>query len=144
MTTSGATPAAWSTWSRSLPTRVSKLFQRADLPGPPDYSELFPSGTEVRIRVPVRIFLLPGFVLGVVAAFGAQHSGSVRAADQFIPGATVTARQGAAKVVAYTDEAGRYTLDLTPGTWQIDIEMFGLSTLHSQVDASEPTTRDWT
>src|SRR5260370_16564992 len=57
-----------------------------------------------------------------------QYSGSVRAADQFIPGATVTARNGGAKVVAYTNEAGRYVLDLTPRVWEIEIEMFRFAT----------------
>ena len=74
----------------------------------------------------------------------AQHSGSVRAADQFIPGATVTARQGGAKLVRYTDEAGRYEFTLTPGIWEITVEMFGFTTLKGEVDGTEPSTRDWT
>src|SRR5215469_2243806 len=90
--------------------------------------------------------LLIGVLLLVPALFGAgRHSGSVRAADQFIPGATVTARQGGAQVVAYTDENGRYALDLTPGVWEIDIQMFGFRTLHGQVRiGDEETHRDWT
>ncbi len=58
-----------------------------------------------------------------------EHTGTVRAADQFIPGATVTAIQGGAKVVTYTDEKGRYAFDLTPGVWEIEIKMFGFKTL---------------
>src|SRR5262245_58895711 len=74
-----------------------------------------------------------------------QHTGSVRAADQFIPGATVTARNGGAKVVAYTDESGRYSLDLTPGVWEIDIEMFGFVPFHSKVEIGyQPEQRAWT
>jgi hypothetical protein len=93
----------------------------------------------------MRLFLISLLVLGAESLMAAQHSGSVRAADQFIPGATVTARQGGAKVVAYTDESGRYTLDLTPGVWQIDIEMFGFATLHGDIDMSaEAVSRDWT
>src|SRR6516162_1329705 len=89
---------------------------------------------------------LIGVLLLVPALFGAgRHSGSVRAADQFIPGATVTARQGGAKVVAYTDENGRYSLDLTPGVWEIEIQMFGFRALHSQVTVGdEETHTDWT
>jgi hypothetical protein len=81
---------------------------------------------------------------GTLAAI--QHSGSVRAADQFIPGATVTARQGGAKVVAYTDENGRYTLDLTPGVWEISVEMFGFKPKRQKVDINAATTEpvDWT
>ena len=89
---------------------------------------------------------LIGVLLLVPALFGAgRHSGSVRAADQFIPGATVTARQGGAQVVVYTDENGGYALDLTPGVWEIDIQMFGFRTLHGQVRiGDEETHRDWT
>ncbi|HEX3879554.1 MAG TPA: carboxypeptidase-like regulatory domain-containing protein [Bryobacteraceae bacterium] len=76
---------------------------------------------------------------------GVQHSGSVHAADQPIPGATVTARQGGAKIVAYTNEDGRYSLELTPGAWDIDIEMFGFTTLHSQITiTNDASYRDWT
>jgi hypothetical protein len=75
---------------------------------------------------------------------GAQQSGSVRAADQFIPGAAVTARQGDLKVTAFTDEAGRYTLNLSPGVWDIQVEMMGFTTVHNQVTVgSEPSYRDW-
>ena len=71
--------------------------------------------------------------------------GSVRAADQFIPGATVTASQGNAKAVAYTDDAGRYSLELTPGVWDIQVEMLGFTTVHEHVSVgSEPGVKDWT
>ena len=76
----------------------------------------------------LRPLLVAAILLGPGFLTADQHNGSVRAADQFIPGATVTARQGGAKVVVYTDAAGRYTLDLTPGVWQIQIEMFGFQT----------------
>jgi uncharacterized protein (TIGR03435 family) len=55
----------------------------------------------------------------------AQQAGYVRAAGQPIPGATVTATQGATKVVAFTDENGRYTLNLAPGMWDVQVEMLG-------------------
>ena len=58
----------------------------------------------------------------------AQYTGSVRAADQPVPGAMVTAKQGDAKVIAYTDENGRYTMDLAPGAWDISVEMFEFTT----------------
>ncbi|HUB78254.1 MAG TPA: carboxypeptidase-like regulatory domain-containing protein [Bryobacteraceae bacterium] len=74
-----------------------------------------------------------------------EHSGTVRAADQFIPGATVTARQGGAKLVTYTDENGRYSLDLTPGDWEIEIRMFGFQTLTGTITIHDQfTSRDWT
>ena len=77
--------------------------------------------------------------------FAIEHSGSVRAADQFIPGAMVTARQGGAKLVTYTDEKGRYTFDLTPGVWEIEISMFGFKTLTGSVTIEDrATSKDWT
>jgi hypothetical protein len=75
----------------------------------------------------------------------AEHRGTVRAADQWIPGATVTARQGETKLVTYTDESGQYRLDLGPGIWDIEIGMFGFSPAHGQVQVgSDATFRDWT
>jgi hypothetical protein len=93
----------------------------------------------------VRHFLLL-LTLGLGPAFlnAAQHSGSVRAADQFIPGATVTARQGGAKLVRFTDASGRYEFDLTPGIWEIQIEMFGFRPLRGEVDGTQPSQKDWT
>src|ERR1039458_9841306 len=68
----------------------------------------------------------------------------VRAADQIVPGATVTALQGGAKVTAFTDENGRYTLELTPGVWQIEVSMFEFTTAKGQVTVSDGTAgRDW-
>jgi hypothetical protein len=84
-------------------------------------------------------------LLSAGSLFATQQSGSVRAADQFIPGATVTARHGETKVVAYTGEDGRYTLDLAPGVWDIDVEMFGFTTLRGQITVTgEASYRDWT
>jgi len=74
-----------------------------------------------------------------------RFSGSVRAADQFIPGATVTASQGNTKAVAYTDDAGRYSLELTPGVWDIQVEMLGFTTVHEQISiGNEAGVKDWT
>ncbi len=92
----------------------------------------------------MRLFLLLAGLSGCACLFAAQHNGTVRAADQFIPGATVTARQGGAKLVTYTDDGGRYQLDLTPGKWEIQIQMLGFRTLQAEVDGGEPTLRDWT
>src|SRR5215470_17467340 len=79
------------------------------------------------------------FPLGAV-----QFSGQVRAADQIVPGATVTALQGGAKLTAFTDENGRYSLDLTPGVWQIEVSMFEFTTSKGQVTVSnDAIARDW-
>src|ERR1700722_16841920 len=75
----------------------------------------------------------------------AQQTGSVRAADQFIPGATVTAIQGETKVVGFTDESGQYKLNLSPGQWDIQIEMLGFTPVQGQITVgSEPGYKDWT
>jgi hypothetical protein len=74
----------------------------------------------------------------------AQIGGQVRAADQIVPGATVTALQGGAKVTAFTDENGRYTLELTPGVWQIEVSMFEFTTAKGEVTVSDGAiARDW-
>jgi hypothetical protein len=45
----------------------------------------------------------------------------------------------------YTDAAGRYTLDLTPGVWEIQIEMFGFQTQRGEVTIGEDaSSKDWT
>src|ERR1041385_3774724 len=92
---------------------------------------------ERTIIAAMRLVLISLFLLGAASVHAAQHSGSVRAADQFIPGATVTARQGGAKIVVYTDENGRYTLDLTPGAWEISVEMFGFKPKQQKVDVGQ-------
>ncbi len=85
-----------------------------------------------------------GIALFTWAAAVTPYSGSVRAADQFVPGATITATQGTSKVVAYTDEAGRYTLPLGPGVWDVQVEMFGFTPLHETVTLSDkPLYKDW-
>ena len=93
----------------------------------------------------IRSLIIWVLLFAAAPLFAIEHSGSVRAADQFIPGATVTARQGGAKLVAYTDENGRYTFDLTPGVWEIEISMFGFKTLTGSVTIDDrATSKDWT
>jgi len=93
----------------------------------------------------MRFLILALFLSAPGLLFAIEHSGTVRAADQFIPGATVTAVQGGAKLVTYTDQNGRYYLDLTPGVWEIEISMFGFKTLTSSITVKDQfTSRDWT
>jgi hypothetical protein len=80
---------------------------------------------------------------GPLQLAAALHSGTVRAADHFIPGVTVTARQGTVKVVAYTDESGQYQLVLTPGTWEISVEMLGFTTQIARISGDEDSTHEW-
>jgi len=96
------------------------------------------------MRYAIHAYLF-SLALSALPLLGAQYAGSVRAADQFVPGATVTAQQGATRVTAFTDENGRYTLDLGPGAWDIQVEMFEFTPAHAQITVGDaPMTRDWT
>jgi trimeric autotransporter adhesin len=89
------------------------------------------------------IFLGTAFFAWAAAVI--PYSGSVRAADQFVPGATITATQGSSKVVGYTDESGRYTLELGPGVWDVQVEMFGFTPAHETVTVGDKSAyKDWT
>src|SRR5580698_2615989 len=85
----------------------------------------------------MRRAIVISLVLSALPLWGAQYTGSVRAADQFVPGATVTAQQGATKVTAFTDENGRYSMDLGPGVWDIRVEMFGFTEATGKVDMGD-------
>ncbi len=94
-------------------------------------------------KIAILAFLAVG--LGPCLATATQYTGSVRAADEFVPGATVTATQGNSKQVAYTDDWGRYTLDLAPGSWDIQVDMFGFTPVHEQVTIGDHAiSKDWT
>jgi len=82
-------------------------------------------------------------ILGSLPLAAALHTGAVRAADRFIPGASVTARQGTIKLVAYTDESGQYELVLTPGPWEVSIEMLGFTTQRVEVSGDADSNREW-
>ena len=69
----------------------------------------------------------------------------VRAADQPIPGAAVTASQGSAKIVAYTDENGRYSMNLPAGVWDLQVEAFGFVITKDRITViNEPGFKNWT
>src|SRR5580700_3445886 len=96
----------------------------------------------LKLTIPALCFAV---LLGLRLLSATELAGSVRAADQWVPGATITASQGTAKVVAYTDDTGRYTLELPPGVWKIQVDMFGFTTVQEQVTiGSQPVTRHWT
>src|SRR5580658_2256795 len=92
----------------------------------------------------MRLATLISLVLSALPLYGAQYAGSVRAADQFVPGATVTAQQGATKVTAFTDENGRYSMDLGPGGWDIRVEIFGFTEATGKVEIGAPQQKEWT
>jgi hypothetical protein len=90
-------------------------------------------------------FSLSILFLAIPLLAGTKHSGSVRAADQFLPGAAITAVQGDTKVTTFTDESGRYTLDLAPGVWDVQVQVFGFAPVHESITVGpEPSFKDWT
>lgn len=93
----------------------------------------------LRVFIVCLLCVFTGFPL-----LAGQHVGTVRAADQFLPGVAVTARKGDVKLVTYTDESGRYVLELEPGTWEMQVEILGFAPVKETiiVAANEPP-KDW-
>lgn len=82
-------------------------------------------------------------LLAVPLALRAQ-SGFVRAGNQPLPGATVTATQGPQNVVTTTDETGHYDFPaLAPGTWTVEVQMFGFEPVKKEVDYGQIKTADF-
>jgi trimeric autotransporter adhesin len=64
----------------------------------------------------------------------ATPTGTVKFGGQPLPGATVIATQGNHRVVTTTDESGKYELpDLAPGTYTVEVQMFGFQTAHKEL-----------
>jgi hypothetical protein len=70
----------------------------------------------------------------------------VKSEGQPIPGATVRATQGDRILLTLTDENGAFDFNgMTPGTWNIDVDMFGFDRLRKEVQIqSIPTKIDLT
>ncbi len=78
--------------------------------------------------------------IGMAAAALQAQSGVVKSGNQPIPGATVTATQGATKTAVVTDQGGRYTLPpLAAGEWTVEVTMFGFAPAKKQVTDPEPS-----
>ena len=94
------------------------------------------------------LFALLACALWPLLLTAAEQRGSVRAADQYLPGAAVTARQGDTRVSTFTDESGRYVLNLGKGEWEIQVEMFGFTPVRAQVFVGDerisPPPREFT
>jgi hypothetical protein len=79
--------------------------------------------------------LLCSLLLGLVPVASAdEYHGQVFFGDVPVPGATVTVTQGTERLTTVTDQQGLYEFrDLANGTWKIEIEMSGFSTLTAEV-----------
>ena len=78
----------------------------------------------------------------------ATYRGTVKFGGQPVPGATVIATEGNHRAVTTTDETGAYELpDLAPGTYAVEVQMFGFQTGRKQVEIGrEPVAAatEWT
>ncbi len=86
-------------------------------------------------------------VLGplLCAQTSVTSTGTVKFGGQPLPGATVIATQGNHRAVTTTDESGNYELpDLAPGTYTVEVQMFGFQTAHKEVQiASGAPPVEW-
>jgi hypothetical protein len=75
---------------------------------------------------------------GLAAA--SQYHGEITFGGLPVPGATITVTQGAKKFVAVSDQGGLYSFaDLPDGSWTIEIEMQGFSTIKTDVAIAPKT-----
>lgn len=72
------------------------------------------------------------------------QSGSVKSANQPIPGATVTATVGSQKLTAVTDSAGHYSLPSGPGgECTIEVRMFGFEPATAKTNCAASAKADF-
>jgi hypothetical protein len=95
--------------------------------------------------VALRFLMLMAWLAVAAPLSAGQLSGTVSAADQAVPGATVVATRGDDKVSTTTDESGQYSLeDLATGVWLVEVQMFGFaSQSRSLLLESGPANADW-
>jgi hypothetical protein len=99
-----------------------------------------------RIGNYLRLFFAIACLITCGLAFASEYHGQVIFNGVAVPGATVTATQDDKKFVAVTDEQGVFSFpDLTNGTWTIQVEMLGFTTLKDQVAiaANAPVAPPW-
>jgi trimeric autotransporter adhesin len=87
-----------------------------------------------RVNHCLRLLLILVLVGASRLAMASEYHGQVTLAELPASGVTVTATQGDKKVVTVTDGQGLYTFpDLADGTWSIQVEMTGFTTLKQDV-----------
>ena len=98
------------------------------------FRSALPSVISVRA---IGVLIVAAVALPAQQPASVEVRGTVRSAGLAIPGATVTATQGAQKVSTTTDDDGRYDLALPRGTWSIQVEMMAFSTARRDVTVGE-------
>ncbi len=85
------------------------------------------------------------FFLAAVSLPASEYRGAIRAAGLPLPGATVTATQGAKKLATTTDDRGVFHFaDLPDGAWTLAVEMVGFERLTREVGvASDAPSPVW-
>jgi hypothetical protein len=74
------------------------------------------------------------------SAWAREYHGTVTFGGLPVPGATITATQGAKKFAAVSDQGGAYHFDdLADGQWTIEVEMQCFQTIHAQVATGADT-----
>src|SRR5690349_10722770 len=77
-------------------------------------------------------FVLIGLIALLLHA--SEHHGLVKFGGLPVPGASVTAAQGAKTFTAITDSQGAYQFpDLPDGTWTLQIEMPGFTAIRQEI-----------
>lgn len=74
-------------------------------------------------------------------ANASEYRGQITSGGSPVPGATITATQGAKTIVAISDASGLYTFaDLPDGVWKLKVEMRFFATIETEVTITAKTT----
>jgi len=91
----------------------------------------------IRVLRVIGVLIVAAVALPAQQPATAQVTGTVRSSGLAIPGATVSATQGAQKISTTTDDDGRFELALPHGTWSIQVDMMAFSTARRDVTVGD-------
>ena len=81
-------------------------------------------------------------IAGVFCVAAFAQTGAVKSDGQAIPGATVKATQGERVLLTVTDDTGAFKFDgMTPGAWNVEVEMFGFDRARKEVTIRSPPSQ---
>jgi hypothetical protein len=88
----------------------------------------------LRVHNLIRFFCALAWLAAATIASATEYRGTVTFSSLPVPGATVTATQGATKLTAVTDANGTYTFqDLKDGSWTIEVQKLCFTTIKQDV-----------